>query len=230
MPIYTLPFSTSVVAVSGDQEKLFLFNPATGGIHVIQMDEIFSVPVFVSRFEAVSSDAGVALSWETISDENVKGFNIYRRGVNEETPVGVNLDGLIPLGTKEYLDRGVAGGHEYEYTLGVVFEDGTETMSQVAGVTTIAYKFALLQNHPNPFNPATTIPFTLPERTRVTLSIYDVAGRLIRTLADEVIDEGHRERTWDGKDSKGDTVSSGVYFCRLTASDRTLVRKLVVLR
>ncbi len=218
------------MAVSGDQEKLFLFNPATGGIHVIPMDEIFSVPVFVTRFDAIPSEGRVELSWETIGDENVTGFNVYRRRTDEEAPSGINLGRLIPPGTKEYLDRDVAGGHEYEYTLGVVFEDGTETRSQTVSVATIAYKLALLQNHPNPFNPTTTIPFTLPERTRVTLSIYDVAGRHVRILADEVMAEGRRERVWDGKDSKGNSVSSGVYFYCLSIGDKSLTRKMVVLR
>jgi hypothetical protein len=228
--IFRLPFSTTVMAVSGDQQKLFLFNPATGGIVVIPIREILSVPVFVARFAAVSSDAGVALSWETIADENVKGFNIYRDDGSGDGPVPAKAGDLIPPHERRYVDGGVRGGHGYEYTLGVVFDDGTETMSHTVSVKTIAFKLALLQNHPNPFNPTTTIPFTLPQRTRLTLSIYDVTGRLIRTLADEVIDEGHQDRTWDGKDSKDNTVSSGVYFYRLSAGERTLVRKLVVLR
>ncbi len=86
------------------------------------------------------------------------------------------------------------------------------------------------QNHPNPFNPSTTISFALPEKTKATLSIYDVQGTLVRTLVDEMVGEGYQERIWDGKDASGSQVGSGVYFYRLTAGDKTLTKKMVLLR
>jgi hypothetical protein len=90
--------------------------------------------------------------------------------------------------------------------------------------------FELRQNLPNPFNPTTTISFTIPERTRATLLIYDVQGRLVRTLVDEMVGEGYQERIWDGKDANGSPVGSGVYFYRLTAGDKTLTKKMVHLK
>jgi flagellar hook assembly protein FlgD len=89
---------------------------------------------------------------------------------------------------------------------------------------------ALAQNLPNPFNPQTTISFTHAERARATLSVYDVKGRLVRTLVDEMIGEGYQERVWDGKDASGSQVGSGVYFYRLTAGDKTLTKKMVFLK
>jgi flagellar hook assembly protein FlgD len=97
-------------------------------------------------------------------------------------------------------------------------------------VKTKAYGLALHQNRPNPFNPSTTISFTLPEKARATLSIYDVQGRLMRTLVDEIFGEGYRERIWDGRDAGGSQVGSGVYFCRLTAGNKTLTKKMVLLK
>jgi hypothetical protein len=85
-------------------------------------------------------------------------------------------------------------------------------------------------NRPNPFTPLTTIPFTLPEKARVRLSIYTVEGRLVRTLVDEVVGEGYQERVWDGKDGGGSQVGSGVYFYRLTAGNKTLTKKMVLLK
>lgn len=52
----------------------------------------------------------------------------------------------------------------------------------------------------------------------------------MRTIVDDVVDEGHQERVWNGKDSDGNSVSSGVYFCRLSAGERMLAKKMVVLR
>ncbi len=91
--------------------------------------------------------------------------------------------------------------------------------------------YFLAGNYPNPFNPATTITYGLGERAPVTLRIYDVSGRLVRTLVDEV-QEPARSYTvvWDGRNTFGRSVSSGIYFCRLTAGSRTSTRKMVLLR
>jgi hypothetical protein len=89
---------------------------------------------------------------------------------------------------------------------------------------------ALSQNYPNPFNPTTMISFTLPQRTRVTLSIYDVKGRAVRVLVDDIISAGFKEYEWDGKDSRGHPVTSGLYFYCLDAGDRSVTKKMAVLR
>ena len=91
-------------------------------------------------------------------------------------------------------------------------------------------RFELFQNFPNPFNPTTTISFSLLEKTHAVLSIYDVAGRLVTTLVDDELDEGLQEGTWDGKDANGSAVGSGVYFCRLTAGNKTLTKKMILLK
>ncbi|UCH84016.1 MAG: PQQ-dependent sugar dehydrogenase [Candidatus Latescibacterota bacterium] len=86
------------------------------------------------------------------------------------------------------------------------------------------------QNYPNPFNPTTVISFALPERMNTTLSIYDVSGEPVTTLIDDTVDGGYKEITWDGKDSRGNPVSSGVYFYRLTAGNQTITKKMVLVK
>jgi glycosidase len=86
------------------------------------------------------------------------------------------------------------------------------------------------QNFPNPFNPTTTISFVLPEESHVNLSVYDIQGRPVKTIQDEVLPGGYSEVEWDGRDETGRTVSSGVYFYRLMAADQTITRKMVLLR
>ncbi|UCH85129.1 MAG: T9SS type A sorting domain-containing protein, partial [Candidatus Latescibacterota bacterium] len=89
----------------------------------------------------------------------------------------------------------------------------------------------LEQNVPNPFNPETTIRFSVPEPGMMTtLKIYDVAGRAVTTLIDRQMVAGTRTVRWNGKDSRGNDVSSGVYFYRLEAGTETRSRKLVLLR
>jgi hypothetical protein len=89
----------------------------------------------------------------------------------------------------------------------------------------------LAQNHPNPFNPSTTIRFSVPAPgSPVSLNVYDVSGRLVATLVDNEKISGTREVRWNGKDRRGADVASGVYFYSLITPERTLSRKLVVLR
>jgi flagellar hook assembly protein FlgD len=70
---------------------------------------------------------------------------------------------------------------------------------------------------PNPFNPSTTIAFTLQAAGRARLVVFDAAGRQVRTLVDETRPAGRHEVRWDGVDDRGRQVSSGVHFCRMEA-------------
>ncbi len=96
------------------------------------------------------------------------------------------------------------------------------------------YANALEPNYPNPFNPSTHIAFEIKTQGRVTLRIYNVAGQLVRTLINEELAAGRYEsrpfNVWDGTNDAGQEVGSGVYFYRLTATNFTQTRKLVLLK
>ncbi|MBC8395453.1 MAG: T9SS type A sorting domain-containing protein, partial [Candidatus Marinimicrobia bacterium] len=81
----------------------------------------------------------------------------------------------------------------------------------------IPAEYALHAAYPNPFNPITTIRFDLPERSRVSMIIYDVLGRTINTLIQHTMEPGFKEIQWDGKDDKGNPVSTGMYIYRFSA-------------
>ena len=97
---------------------------------------------------------------------------------------------------------------------------------------TVPRRFELMQNSPNPFNPTTVIRYSLdgtaPAHT--TLRIYDTAGRLVRTLVDEPQAAGEQSATWNGEDSRGRAVTSGVFFYVLTSGDEKTSRKMVLIR
>jgi hypothetical protein len=100
-------------------------------------------------------------------------------------------------------------------------------------VATLPTEVTLGPNHPNPFNPRTMIPYTVPAShasAGVRLVIHDASGRVVRVLVDETQSAGAREATWDGTDQNGSTVSSGVYFCHLQVGDERRTRKLVLLK
>jgi choice-of-anchor B domain-containing protein len=88
----------------------------------------------------------------------------------------------------------------------------------------------LEQNHPNPFNPNTTIPFTLAARGRARLSVYDVRGVRVRTLVDRELAAGAHQSEWNGTDDRGRPVASGVYYCELHAGGKTATRRMVLVK
>lgn len=187
-----------------------------------------TVPVFFQSFSARPASDVVHLSWELVADEPVRGFKVYRRaGDGPESEIS---GGRLDLAARRYDDRAVETGIEYVYSLAVVLDDGTELRAASQFVMLSAASLGLVQNKPNPFNPETTIAFSLAERGPVNIVVYDAAGRRVATLVDKEMSAGPHEIGWDARDTSGRTVRSGVYFYRMIAGGQTLSRKMVVLR
>jgi hypothetical protein len=104
------------------------------------------------------------------------------------------------------------------------------TSSGPTGVGDTPRKVALNQNYPNPFNPTTTITFNLPHSGATSLVVYDVRGRLVRTLIDGVLQAGPQNLEWDGRNNSGQRVASGVYLYRLTFGNNVQQKKMVLLK
>ena len=98
-----------------------------------------------------------------------------------------------------------------------------------AAAETPPQTFALAQNHPNPFNPTTTIRFTLPTASDYSLAVYDVTGRMVRQYAGSA-DPGEVSVIWDGTDAAGGRVGSGLYFYRVQAGRFTEMKRMVLLK
>jgi hypothetical protein len=90
--------------------------------------------------------------------------------------------------------------------------------------------YTLSQNYPNPFNPTTTINFSIPKAGTAKLVVYNMLGQQVRTLVNEVVNAGNMSATWDGKDSHGVSVSSGIYFYQLTAGAFTATHKMILMK
>ena len=113
------------------------------------------------------------------------------------------------------------------------YQRGIAVLAQLLEILLTLKETALLPNYPNPFNPETWLPYQLAAPADVMLTIYDINGRVVRTL-----DMGHqragmyhnrsRAAYWDGRNAHGETVASGVYFYTLTAGDFTATRKLLI--
>lgn len=87
-----------------------------------------------------------------------------------------------------------------------------------------------LSNYPNPFNPTTTISYSLPQEGKVSLKIYNVKGQLVKQLIDGSQPEGYYEVVWNGKDNAGRSVASGIYYYRINACGKTINKKMLLLK
>jgi len=110
--------------------------------------------------------------------------------------------------------------------LGVTAREGVPTGADA----TRANAFSLGQNTPNPFNPSTTINFSVPVSGETNLVVYNAAGQVVRTLVDGTMEAGAHRVVWNGKDSHGRDAATGVYLCRLSSDGKQLVRRMTLVR
>jgi hypothetical protein len=188
------------------------------------------VATAITSFAAIPTDKGIDISAEFISDASVVTVTVYRGEGNTEQP-NVRLSAMDIGGTTpfRYLDESAVPGREYTYAIGVRDQDG-EFFSRPVTVSAKMLDVKVAQNAPNPFNPVTSIAFTLPATEVVSLVIYDARGKLVKTLLSEVRSHGTHSVEWNGVDNHGNAVSSGVYFYRLTAGKFTQSKKMVLLK
>jgi hypothetical protein len=90
--------------------------------------------------------------------------------------------------------------------------------------------FALHQNYPNPFNPVTTLRYDLPENGLVNITIYDMLGRQVKTLINQIQDVGYRSVIWDATNDYGKPVSAGIYLYQIQAGEYISTKKMVLLK
>ena len=139
--------------------------------------------------------------------------------ISSSTTTMVKSDiGQAFVGTMQGLSSMVEGGFLADTLL-------RGTVVSVAGHAAIPTEFALEQNYPNPFNPTTKIQLTIPNRRWTTVNVYDILGRKVVTLLNEVKDPGTYTIEFDGSN-----LSSGVYFYRLEAGDFKQTKRLLLLK
>ena len=188
------------------------------------------VSVAVSYFAAKATAFGAELSarfFSTLGDADF--VIVYRADAGGDRFNGIASLDAPSNGMFSFVDASALPGHSYSYKIGVIDGSG-EYFSPTEDVRMPKAEIELSQNAPNPFNPSTTIRFTLPASERVGLAVYAADGALVRMLVDETRDRGPHHVAWDGRDSAGNPVGSGVYFYRLTAGKFSDSRKMVLLK
>lgn len=198
------------------------------------------LPVLMSNmYTEVSAEKGVIIYWNTESEVNTAGYHVWRRSQNEGEYVRITTDLIPSMGTGSagnpysYSDINVEEGVLYFYLIQEIsLSGGTEFFGPViaTGVNIIPREFDLESNYPNPFNPETKFWFDVPEESDVTIKVYSLLGREVKTLYDGYKAAGRFELKWNGKDELGDRVSSGIYLLRMQAGTFSKVRKMTLVR
>jgi len=190
----------------------------------------FDTPVFLSTFEALPAEGGVALRWLVDGDDPFVGFHVSRADAEAGPFARLTASPLTGGPEFRWNDDALEPGREFWYLLEAIENNGTVTRFGPLAVRVGAPRLTLRQNGPNPFASGTTIEFTLPAPAPVRLLVFDLAGRLVRTLIDERLPEGNGRSEWDGNDDSGLPAANGVYFYRLETESGSESRKMILKR
>ena len=110
------------------------------------------------------------------------------------------------------------------------FPRDTSDVKETEGDVTKPTEFSLSQNYPNPFNPTTNFQFTLPKSSHVKIEIFNIVGQKVAIVVDGDMKAGVYTADWNGRDEKGESVSSGIYFYRMRADDFSDMKKMVLVK
>jgi subtilisin family serine protease len=188
---------------------------------------------------AYGPDAKIIVTWDTPSDWNVDSYTVCFSADGGESweivATGVTTQSVIAdvplLNTEQALYRVYA--YQGEEIVGYDTSDEVFTISATGAGVEADMKptvFMLRPNVPNPFVGTTMLRFDLPRDVSVTLNIYDVQGRLVKSLIDQGLTAGRYSIGWDGRDTNGDRVASGVYYYKIQAGRWTDTQRMVVVR
>jgi hypothetical protein len=192
------------------------------------------VPVELASFTAENKDGRIVLTWQTNSERNCYGYALERKsGTSDYKQIAF----IAGSGTSNepvlysFVDDSLRAPGRYVYRLKQIDLNGAYHYSMAVLVeVTGPLDFVLYPNYPNPFNPQTTIRYSLPARSEVRLEIFNIIGQRIRTLVDASKNTGYYKEIWDGRDDAGIEVPTGIYVIRLQAGKFSDAGKMLLLK
>ena len=195
------------------------------------------LPVELASFRGTVTPRGVALSWVTASEKNNAGFMLMRNGsVIASYQFSPELRGkgtTTSVTNYAFLDANVETGQTYTYQLRSVDFDGSVhdyaqrvTVEVREPIQPPVFTYNLEQNYPNPFNPTTNIRYSIRDAGLVTLKVYDLLGREVATLVNQVQQPGNYQVTFDASR----LTSSGMYIYRLQSGSFTRTMKMLLVK
>jgi hypothetical protein len=202
------------------------------GIRISEAWTLAPLPVELTSFTATAKGRGVELVWNTATEVNNYGFEIEKGRMKDELgsmnweKIGFVEGHGTTNAPKSYTFVDGSASGTVAYRLKQIDRDGSFEYSNQVEITIAAPKeFALMQNHPNPFNPATAISYTLPVAGHVTLKIYNLIGKEVATLVNGVQDAGVKVAQFNASQ-----LPSGIYFYTLRTQNFSATRKMMLLK
>jgi hypothetical protein len=194
------------------------------------------LPVEMTSFTVTTNRWNAELHWKTATEANNYGFELERRGVSSEQSTvnsWIKIGFVAGAGTSNspheysYSDANLPSGR-YAYRLKQIDQDGSYKYSESNEIEIgLAPRvLTLAQNYPNPFNPSTIIEFTVPEDGRASLKIYNTIGQLVATVFDGTVQAGYIQKAT----LNASRLSSGVYFSRLQYNEKSMIKKIVLMK
>lgn len=200
----------------------------TGTLQTLNVTSVdcATLPVSLLNLSATPKESSVQLNWSTAFEQNNNGFEVQRRtDAGDWTVIGFVKGAGTTYSTRHYnyTDEKLSNG-KYYYRLKQVDINGRYEYSPVvSAVLGGSAKFTLDQNYPNPFRGETIVRFTLPQKSVVKLSLFDMHGRLVRTLVNGSKDKGSHAVTVNSS-----SLSSGLYYYKLESDNFTDVKKMTI--
>jgi len=200
-----------------------------GIINTLEAANYFPVPVELIAFTAKREGNSVMLRWTTATETNNSGFDIERKSSGSSWSKIGFVKGNGTTSEKinySFTDKNPLSGSSV-YRLKQIDFDGTFEYSKevFVGKAVVVNEFALQQNYPNPFNPSTRIKYSVADESFVQLKVFNVIGREVAVLVNEIKAPGEYSVEFDGS-----RLSGGIYFYTLTAGDFKATKKLVLMK
>ena len=215
---YYLPDMVKVTGIENTTQKLTFEDIGQGT----------PLPVELVSFSAIVNQNKVTLVWSTATEVDNYGFDIERLSSSTAwNKVGFIIGSGTSNSTRSYsfIDM-PKDGSKFHYRLKQIDKNGNFKYSDIVDVAIgIPASFELKQNYPNPFNPSTKIVYNLPVDGVVKLLVYDIMGKEVVTLVNENKKAGRYEAAFDGN-----RLTSGVYFCKMSAKNFTSSIKMLFIK
>ncbi|MEA1971983.1 MAG: T9SS type A sorting domain-containing protein [Candidatus Cloacimonadota bacterium] len=185
----------------------------------------------ISEFSATTNSQEILVDWKTDFEIEMSSFQIYKSISpifnNTEIVETIVAENNIHNNFYTFTDLAIEQGATYYYWIKGVTANRNEYLSDMQKVE-VPFANILIGNYPNPFNPTTTIRFSVENPQNTTLEIFNIMGQKVRSF--EINQKGEQEVVWNGKDNAGKKVSSGVYFINLNSSTSNDVQKVLLLK
>ena len=230
--IFTDNDSSFIVTKTGEADPLSEMDDPMYGLGYVT-DLV--LPVELTAFTSSVSENEVTLTWMTSNELNNSGFEIERSAEDRSSTVWTKIGNVSGHGTVttlqnySFTDRNLTSG-KYKYRLKQIDFNGNFEYFNLNSEVVIGVpeNFELSQNYPNPFNPSTKIEFQLPEDGIVNLSVYDNSGREVVTLVNEFKTAGYYSVNFSVTGSS--SLSSGVYFYKITSDNKSITKKMLLVK